>query len=304
MQTPPRLALGPCQYFWPRETTAQFYDRVADSPVDIVYLGETVCAKRREYRPEDWIDLGRELAGRGKDVVLSTLTLIEARSEMGVVRRLCDNGEFLVEANDIGAIQLLHERGLPFVTGPSVNIYNAATLRHFHQLGLRRWVMPVELGRESLEAILDEAALPGVETEVFAHGRLPLAWSARCYTARYHDLPKDQCGLRCIDNPEGMPVHTREGELFLTVNGIQTQSGRIANLLPDWPDLARAGADVLRLSPLPEGTIERLYAMRQALDGEAAALRDVDADQIETCNGYWYGAPGMNDNPLATQEQN
>ncbi len=303
MPQPPRLSLGPCQYFWPRKRIEQFYARVADSPVDIVYLGETICAKRREYRPEDWIDLARELAHLGKEVVLSTLTLIEARSEMGVVRRFCDNGEFLVEANDISAVQLLHERKLPFVTGPSVNIYNAATLRHFHRLGLRRWVMPVELGRDALSAILTEAALPGVETELFAHGRLPLAWSARCYTARYHDLPKDQCGLRCIDSPEGLPVHTQEGERFLTINGIQTQSGRVANLLPDWQDLADAGADVLRLSPLPEGTFERLHALRQALAGDATALAAVDAGQAETCNGYWYGAPGMAFDASSTQEQ-
>jgi O2-independent ubiquinone biosynthesis protein UbiV len=293
METLPKLSLGPCQYFWPRTMTEEFYAQVANSPVDIVYLGETVCAKRRELRPEDWIALGRELAQGGKEVVLSTLTLIEARSEMGVVRRFCDNGEFLVEANDIGAVQLLHERGLPFVTGPSVNIYNAATLRHYHRLGLQRWVMPVELGRDALQAILSDAALPELETEVFAHGRLPLAWSARCYTARYHDLPKDQCGLRCLENPEGMPVHTREGELFLTVNGIQTQSGRISNLLPEWQDLAAAGAGILRLSPLPEGTVERLHAMRRTLDGVSQALAEVDAGQTEVCNGYWYGQPGM-----------
>lgn len=291
----PKLSLGPCQYFWPRATSERFYAEVAESPVDIVYLGETVCAKRRELRPEDWIALGRELAGCGKEVVLSTLTLIEARSESGVVRRMCDNGEFLVEANDVGAVQMLHERGLPFVTGPSVNIYNAATLRHYQRLGLQRWVMPVELGREALQAILADAQLPTLQTEVLAHGRLPLAWSARCYTARYHDLPKDECNLRCLDNPEGMPVHTREGELFLTVNGIQTQSGQVSNLLPDWPDLVAAGADILRLSPLPENTIERLHAMRHALDGAPAALAELDAGQARTCNGYWYGEPGMHE---------
>ncbi len=293
MDTTPKLSLGPCQYFWPRTVVEAFYARVAESPVDIVYLGETVCAKRRELRPEDWIGLARELAGTGKQVVLSTLTLIEARSELGVVRRFCDNGEFLVEANDIAAVQLLHRNGLPFVTGPSVNIYNAATLSHYHRLGLQRWVMPVELGRDALQAILHDAALPQLQTEVFAHGPLPLAWSARCYTARYHDLPKDQCGLRCIENPEGMPVHTREGEHFLTINGIQTQSGRVTNLLPVWRDLREAGADILRLSPLPDGTIERLHAMRQTLDGDPAALAAVDADQAQTCNGYWYGQAGM-----------
>ena len=293
MNLAPRLSVGPCQYFWPRQQVERFYAAVADGPADIVYLGETVCAKRRELRPEDWIGLGRDLARAGKEVVLSTLTVIEARSEMGVVRRLCTNGEFLVEANDVAAIKILHDAGLPFVTGSSVNIYNAATLSRYHRLGLRRWVLPIELGREALVSILAEAALPAVETEVFAHGYLPLAWSARCFTARYHDLPKDQCGLRCIDHPAGLPVHTREGERFLTLNGIQTQSGCVCDLLPAWRDLADAGAGILRLNPLPEGTIEALQALRRAIDGDANALTALAERPAETCDGYWFGQPGM-----------
>ncbi|AHE98234.1 U32 family peptidase [Thioalkalivibrio paradoxus] len=293
MNRTPRLAVGPCQYFWSRDRVDAFYAEVADSRADIVYLGETVCAKRRELRPDDWIALGRELAAAGKEVVLSTLTLIEARSQMGVVRRLCGNGEFLVEANDVAAIQVLHELGLPFATGPSVNIYNAATLRHYHRLGLRRWVLPVELGREALTDVLTEARLPGIETEVFAHGRLPLAWSARCYTARYHDLPKDQCELRCLDHPAGITVATREGEEFLTLNGIQTQSGQVCDLVPAWSDLVVAGADILRFSPLPEGTLERLRTLRRALDGDSAADAALGRQAAATCNGYWFGLPGM-----------
>jgi O2-independent ubiquinone biosynthesis protein UbiV len=293
----PRLALGPCQYFWPRGNVERFYRDIADSPVDIVYLGETVCAKRRELRPDDWIALGREMAAAGKEVVLSTLTLIEARSEMGVVRRLCSNGEFMVEANDVAAMQILHELALPFTTGPSVNIYNAQTLRHYHRLGLRRWVLPIELGREALQSILDEANLPEVETEVFAYGHLPLAWSARCFTARYHDLPKDQCGLRCIENPAGLAVHSREGERFLTLNGIQTQSGLVCDLLNAWREIVAAGAGILRISPMPTGTLAQIEALRRAFDGDDLALAARPEGQEPTCSGYWYGEPGMTAGP-------
>lgn len=289
----PRLSLGPCQYFWPRDRVERFYAEIADSPVDIVYLGETVCAKRRELRPGDWIALGRELAAAGKEVVLSTFTVIEARSEMGVVRRLCGNGEFMVEANDVAAMQILHELGVPFATGPSVNIYNAATLRHYHRLGLRRWVLPVELGRDALADILAETGIDGLETEVFAYGHLPLAWSARCFTARYHDLPKDQCGLRCIEHPAGLAVHTREGERFLTVNGIQTQSGLVCDLLPLWREVVDAGADILRLSPMPDGTPAQIDALHRAIAGDAAALAARSRIHGPACSGYWHGDPGM-----------
>lgn len=287
----PRITLGPCQYFWPRHTAEAFYADIADSPVDVVYLGESVCPKRRELRPEDWIALARELAAAGKEVVLSTLTLIEARSEIGVVRRICDNGEFLVEANDMAAVQILREGGIPFVGGPFLNIYNSRTLAHLQRQGMQRWVPPLEMPRDTLVALLDEAGPQRPETEVFAYGRMPLAWSARCFTARHHDLPKDQCGLRCLDDPDGRAVYTREGERFLTINGIQTQSGRVLNLLRAWQELADAGADLLRVSPRVTGTHQRIAQLHAAISDRR--VPELDTAGEDDCVGYWYGEAGM-----------
>ncbi|HOZ06082.1 MAG TPA: U32 family peptidase, partial [Arenimonas sp.] len=79
-----KLSLGPLQYFWSRERTLAFYQEAAQWPVDIIYLGETVCSKRRELTTRDWIALAEELAAHGKQVVLSSLALIEAESELSV----------------------------------------------------------------------------------------------------------------------------------------------------------------------------------------------------------------------------
>src|SRR5450759_2172053 len=86
-----KLSLGPLQYFWPRERTLAFYREAAQWPVDIIYLGETVCSKRRELGTRDWIALAAELAASGKQMVLSSLALIEAESELGVLQRLVDD---------------------------------------------------------------------------------------------------------------------------------------------------------------------------------------------------------------------
>ena len=82
-----KLSLGPLQYFWPREQVLAFYADAAEWPVEIVYLGEVVCPKRREIRMDDWLEIGARLEDAGKEVVLSSLTLLEAGSELGVLKR-------------------------------------------------------------------------------------------------------------------------------------------------------------------------------------------------------------------------
>ena len=101
-----KLSLAPIPWFWPRARTLAFYAEIAEWPVDIVYLGETVCSKRRELRQRDWLGLAETLAGAGKQVVMSTLGLVEAESEVGAMRRLIHEAPGLVEANDLTAVQL------------------------------------------------------------------------------------------------------------------------------------------------------------------------------------------------------
>lgn len=281
-----KLALGPLQYYWPRQTTLDFYAAAAQLPVDIVYLGETVCSRRHELRLDDYLALAAQLAAAGKEVVLSTLTLIESESDLKALRRMVDNGRFTVEANEMGAVRLLAERKTPFVAGPTLNVFNAETLGLLAGMGARRWVMPPEAGRELLAGM--RPALPaGIETEVFAFGRVPLAYSARCFTARRFNLQKDSCEFKCIDFPNGMTIRTREGEDFLSLNGIQTQSAKVYNLLADLSDLAQAGVDILRVSPQSTATADVLAAFRAAIDGQPTRL---DGDY---CNGFWHGRPGL-----------
>ena len=185
--------------------------------------------------------------------MLSTLTLIEAESELKNLRRLCHNGRFTVEANDLGAVRLLMNAGVSFVTGPTLNIYNPRTLDLLARKGLRRWVPPVELSRDTL-ADMQATRPDGIETEVLAFGRLPLALSARCFTARSRNLPKDDCRYCCLDYPEGRLVTTREDTPFVVLNGIQTLSATACNLLPHMEDLKRLEVDVLRVMPQPRQT--------------------------------------------------
>jgi O2-independent ubiquinone biosynthesis protein UbiV len=144
-------------------------------------------------------------------------------------------------------------------------------------------------------AALHDARPQGVETEIVAFGRLPLTFSARCFTARAHNLPKDACELACRDDPAGLPLATRDGRNFLTVNGIQLQSADPVNLIAEVAGLREAGVDVLRIYPEAEGT-DGGAAFRACADGASTAeeaLARIAPLYAGFCDGYWHGGAGM-----------
>ncbi|MEI6414888.1 MAG: U32 family peptidase [Pseudomonadota bacterium] len=290
----PRLSLGPILYYWPRNQVLDFYAQMAESPVALVYLGETVCAKRHQMRTDDWLHLAEQLAAAGKEVVLSTLALVEAESDLKRLRRLCGNGRFWVEANDMAAVRLC--QGQPFVAGPGINLYNGRALALLAREGLRRWVLPLELSHQTLAEM--QALRPaGVETEVFAYGRLPLAYSARCFTARAYNLPKDDCQYRCLDTPDGMTLTTQDDTRFLALNGIQTQSAHTFSLLGELKRLRALAVDVIRISPQGShtGQVIGLFddCLRGGLDPAEGAARLKKLMPVGPCDGYWHGDAGM-----------
>jgi collagenase-like PrtC family protease len=212
--------------------------------------------------------------------------LTEGAGDLKLVRKVVLNGRHRVEANDMGAVRLLAGTA-GWVAGPHLNVYNPQSLGLLMELGATRWVAPIEVTREMARGVL--AARP-IEAEVFAYGRLPLAFSARCFTARRFKLQKEQCEYRCLGFPDGMPLETREGEPFLTLNGVQTQSALIYNLTRDVGSLREAGATILRASPQSQGTIDVLHALRAACDGARVPV----ASRAEGyCDGFWHGRPGL-----------
>lgn len=290
-----KLALGPILYYWPRDRVFSFYREIAGSPADVVYLGEVVCSRRHEVAFEDWIAIGRGLAAAGKEVVLSAQALTESEGDLKILRRSTANGIFRVEANDWGAARLLAgTQG--WVAGPHLNVYNPATLGMLHELGARRWVAPFEATSVLVSGILGSRP-DGMQAELFVHGRIPLAHSARCFTARRFNLQKETCEYRCIDFPDGMALDTRDGQPFLALNGVQTQSANAYCLIGDLREICAARLDLLRISPQSRDTVALLQAWRRALDGELDVLEARHSLRVIStgplANGFWHGRPGL-----------
>ncbi len=291
-----KLSLGAIQYYWPKQTVFAWYDHIAKTDVDIIYLGETVCARRHELRLADWLAIADNLAASGKEVLLASQTLLESESDLKRLRKIAKQERYPIEANDMGAVKLARDHGHPFVAGASLNLYNEHTLALVRRLGAYRWQPPAELSRDKLATLLAASADPG-ETELFAWGKIPLAYSSRCFTARHYNLNKDNCQFRCIEHPHGMTMDTREKTPFLTINGIQTMSHGSQSLLAHHADIAALGVGILRLSPQLEHMARIIELHRQVIAGHvpiAEALHELAPLALGTLvDGYWHGNPGI-----------
>ena len=170
----------------------------------------------------------------------------------------------------MGAVQLLSGQG-GFVAGPHLNIYNPPTLSLLHGLGAQRWVMPLEMGRSGLRHM--QAQRPaGMETEVFAFGRMPLAFSARLlHRPPIATCPRTIAAFSCIEHPDGLMMRTKEKQEFLVLNGIQSQSALVYNLIGEMDEMSAMGVDVVRLSPQSQHMPQIIAAFDAARGGASQA---------------------------------
>lgn len=289
----PVLVLGPVLFNWPPEKLRDFYARIADeAPVDIVHVGEAVCVKRWPFLAPHLPDIVERLQAGGKEVVISTLSLISSEREAAMARSLAADSGLPVEINDLALASLA--MGKPHVIGPGINTYNEATLAFFERRGATRICLPPELPAASL-ATLARAATVVLEVQVF--GRIPLAISSRCFHARAHGLHKDGCQFVCGNDPDGMPVDTLESEPFLAVNGTQTLSHSCLNLAGEIGALLDMGFGAFRLSPqdCDMVAVARVFAAAIAgqIDGKDAQARVAEMlPHLRSSNGFFHGAEG------------
>lgn len=287
------LCLAPIGHHWPRERTMAFYREVASMPVEVVYLGEAVCGKRASMRLKDWAAVAAELGAAGKRVVLSSPPAIESAAELRLLERIASRGT-VVEVNDPGLLAGLS--GVPFVAGPYLNAYNPAAVRALAECGARRWIAPFEIDRQAFAATLAGLGTE-IETELLVYGRLPLAFSTQCYTARSYGRTRHDCLHCCLEHPEGQRLETLDGRSLLVVNGPQTLSHPVYNLMGGLGALRKMNVSLLRIDPpsaAHAGAVVGVFdaVLRGMLPEEEALKALASISPASFCNGYWLGLSG------------
>ncbi len=300
-----KLTMGPNLFKWQPDEWRDFYFRLADeAPVDSVYLGEVVCDKRSSFVSPFMDEVVERLQNAGKEVIFSTLALVMNKADRNAVRAIAADRRFSVEINDISALSYFDDpskeeiSAKPHIIGPMINCYNGETLEFFVRKGAKRFCLPVELPLAAIKTLAEKAQQLEVELEIFAYGRMPLAVSARCYHARVHKLSKDGCRFVCGEDRDGLSLQTLDNESFLSINGIQTMSHSILNLLHDLEPLGELGVSHFRLSPHSSDMVEVARLFRSVLDGEISAT---DASEqlahagldAPFSNGYLHDRPGV-----------
>lgn len=295
-----KISIGPVLFEWGKVALRDFYHRMAfETEADVLYLGEVVCSKRQHLTPDELLELAKSLLPSGKEIVFSTLGLVMSDEEQVEIHQFQARALELgikLEANDMAGIGI--GEGHALVAGPHVNVYSAQTLDFLQSVGVVRMVFPVELPAASMAGIVRVSREQPVEFEVFSYGRLPLTFSARCYTARAFRLSKANCQYKCGDFPDGMITRTQEGEGLLSVNGVQTMSEKVYNLIVEVPRLQEMGIQLVRLSPQSGhmGEVVSVWKGRleNRMDATEALARLAELNGVEPfCNGYFHGKPGM-----------
>ena len=291
-----KLTLGPIAYHWSADRRRDFYARIADeASVDEVYLGEVICSKRAPFFEGDLPATIERLERAGKTVILSTLAEVMLTRERKATADLAATEAPEIEINNAAGLFARGKR--PHRIGPFMNAYNEATITWMAAQGATHVCLPAELPGPAIAIAAQAARALGLGVEVQVFGRASLAVSARCYHARAHGRTKDNCQFVCEDDPDGMPLRTRDDAPVLRVNGIQTQSESYVDLLPEAGRLVADHVTHLRLMPQDVDMVEVAALFRSVLDGESPApetddrLRILRA-QASFSNGFYHGQAG------------
>ena len=120
-----KISVGAAPSHWGEEKLESFYQELAQSPVDYVYLGETACSERSCFSPDFIGKLCDELTQAGKAVYASSLTLVRDEEQYHRFNEIAQRvGR--IEINSPAFLALA--KHYPAVTGIFLNVYNSTAV--------------------------------------------------------------------------------------------------------------------------------------------------------------------------------
>jgi len=112
-----------------------------------------------------------------------TTNIVIYENELELLKNVLDQAlEAEIDAviiHDIGAIELVKERGLPFHISTQANISNSQSAKFYEKLGAQRLILARELSLNQIKEIKNK--LITTEIETFVHGAQCTSISGRCY---------------------------------------------------------------------------------------------------------------------------
>ncbi len=288
-----KITLGPMLFNWPEKKKLDFYNMIADEAnVDIVYIGEVICQKRFACWGKIYDNIVERLTQAGKEVIISSLALINTEEELRIIKEYISNSELTIEANDVSIINIIGDR--KYCIGPYINVYNEEALNFYIGKGISHITFSPELPQDSIKTL---ASLKTTEYEISVFGRIPLAISARCAHARIYNQKKSNCKYVCEKDLNGLKVSTLDSQPFLTINGLQTMSYTYCNMLGEIDYLQKLGIHRFRIYPHDYDMLKIINIYQNVIEKKLSAqegwlkLSDHMPD-VKFSNGFFHDTSG------------
>lgn len=292
-----KISLGPAPSCWGGEELKKFYQEIARSHVDAVFIGEIVCPKRRVLSPADLKEITKILRESGKKVFFSSLALVTSEKEFASIRQLFSIGDG-IEANTISILNLYQASdpiaaNQDLIIGPFLNIYNWKAANYLAKFNPERIIVPFELPGRSIEDIAQKSSIP---IEVTVWGNLSTSLSWRCYTARTFDLTQANCQKKCLEYPDGIVLKTVDNQDLFLIDGSQVLAAKTHCLIKQLDKLDFIGVSSIRIQPHREHTVEIVNIFQEVIAGKKnskEALEELSEYAPHgLCNGWFWGEAG------------
>ncbi len=270
---------------------------------DAVYAGlprYSLRVRNNDFR-EDNLRLGIEEAhARGRRFYLTCNLMphgAKLKTFLADLEPVVAMGPDALIMADPGLIMLVRERWpeLPVHLSVQANTVNAAAVRFWRGVGLKRVILSRELSLDEVEEIRQQC--PGMELEVFVHGALCIAYSGRCLLSGYfnhRDANQGACTNSCrweyklVESDTGQARHPdadrgffleereRPGEMMPIEedeHGTYIMNSRDLRAVEHVERLVRIGVDSLKIEGRTKShyyTARATRVYRQAIDDAVA----------------------------------